>query len=476
MNNAIEELKKFVRRKNTAFSKYVALDIEKSGPTIQDELVHFLSTTMDQVRVNKALDCTRRVLAIADLEDFEMFREGVWKREATRGMAYDKQRDHTAHTLNNWLLGWYFYSHSDRIYSAINTAIERRDWNPSASHKFSFDQYFGHTWQYTSLLHDIGYLFEGSITSMDTGNQSKQAEIGLRTADEYFTMAFWKQTGATSVHAHPEFRKLVSMPDAPQEASLSKIAIYLRALGRLNNLAKEVAADLQHSAGKRRSAKLELPGDAFDLWQAHFKHFGQADAAQRIEDLQAAFLEDVTKGMPGADIRVLDHGVCSGLLQLKIATFFYNLFANFDNLEDDGGEYSPAAVAAKMRAREDTVAVPHDYEFWWSGIVWASASAALHNIQQRGERWASGVKGRTLALADEPLTYLGILVDCIQDWDRYFVYDSRTRNPVQGIEVDLGHEQGKIMIKVPAPLFKKMTEDLDKALSDWTEIVTLTSK
>jgi hypothetical protein len=483
MNSAIEELTQFVQSKDTGLARYIQLE-EKANKkakkpkhyekSIQEELNAFLRATMDQVRVNKALDCTRRILTIADLQDLEMFREGVWKREATRGMDYSKQRDHTAHTLNNWLLGWYFYGNATKIRTAIDDAIDKRGWNPDAEEHFSFEEYFGHVWQYTSLLHDIGYLFEGSITNMDTGNQSKQAEIGLRTTDEYFTMSFWETTGVTSTHAQADLQKLTHMPQAPQEASLSKIAIYLRSLGNLDELSKEVVGAVRAST-KQKSFKLALSGDAFDLWEAHFRQFGQDDAAKRIEDLQTVFVEYVTKGMPEADIRILDHGVCSGLLQLKIATFFYNLFANFNSLPAARSRYSGGAAADRMEAREKEIAVAYDYEFWWTGIVWATASAALHNIQQRKGIIApvAGIEARKLRLEDEPLTYLGILVDCIQDWDRYFVYESRSRSPVQGIDVNLSSVAGKVSIEVPEDIYKKMTGDLNDALIDWNDIVTI---
>ncbi|NYH24227.1 hypothetical protein [Paraburkholderia bryophila] len=481
MPNAIETLLDFVGKSGTGLADYVALEKKNEEqeplPTLQDELQLFLRSTMDQVRVNKALDCTHRILKIADLEDFEMFREGVWKREATRGMDYQKQRDHTAHTLNNWLLGWFFYAHSQGIKTAINGAIEKREWDSEAPEKFSYEQFFGHAWQYTSLLHDIGYLFEGSITNMETGNQSAQAEIGLKTADEYFNMAFWIETGETSTHSQKKLRELIEMPELPREASLSRIAIYLRSLGSLDNLSSRVSEELRVTARGQRQRKkpkeLRLPSDAFDLWRAHFNEFGQEDAAHRITKLEKAFLQYVTKGMPGFDIRVLDHGVCSGLLQLKIATFFYNLFANFDKLNDDNSEYSAKSTATRLEVREGDVAVRYDYEYWWKGLIWASASAALHNIQQRKGAWSPGVVGGKLSLQEEPLTYLGILVDCIQDWDRYFVYDSRTRSPVQGIDVGLSCDDGKIILTVSKDLGEKIVGDLDVALEAWRDFVDI---
>lgn len=473
MNNAIEELVAFVGRDDTALKKYFDAEKDADFSTLRAELNRFLRATMDQVRVNHALQCTRRILKIADLDDLELFREGVWKREATRGMAYEKQRDHTAHTLNNWLLGWYFYDKSPAVKNALNAAIEARRWDVE---KFPIEHYFGHVWQFTSLLHDIGYLFEGSLDGMDTSMQSAQATIGLRVADEYFHMTFWKQMKTTSVHEQERLKVLIAAHEMPSEPSLSRISIYLRGLGDLTHLQTNVARELGSNEERKQFVPTELKGDAFDLWKQHFSLFKQENAAGRIDSLEQAFLEDVTRGMPKLGIRVLDHGVCSGLLQLKIATFFYNLLANIavqrETVQGTDSASEPTALTS-IEKREEVVDVKADYEFWWSGVVWATASAALHNMQQRGEEWCPGVKPGKLELAHEPLTYLGILVDCIQDWDRYFVFNSTERIPVQGIDVELSVEDGLIVVKVPEKLKEKMVKDLNFALADWDKLVKI---
>ena len=119
--------------------------------------------------------------------------------------------------------------------------------------------------------------------------------------------------------------------------------------------------------------------------------------------------------------------------------------------------------------REKEVAYPYNYEFWWTGIVWATASAAIHDMQQR-KTWSKGVKPGPLRLEDEPLTYLGVMVDCLQDWDRYYVFHSSDRSPVQGTDVLLGMEGGKLVVAFPAEMqtkADKVREDLDQALAGW---------
>ena len=466
---ANDELMVFVDS-NTTMREYFK-NAEGGYADIRVHLTKFLRSTMDQVRVNRALACTERILVIADLLDFEMFREGVWKREATGVINYHSQRDHTAHTLNNWLLGWYVFSKVDAIRSALEGAIVHRKWNVEL---FSLEEYFGHIWQFTSLLHDIGYLFEGAVSRMDTGYQSSQATIGLRAIDEYFHVEFWRQTQMTSAK---DRKKLLlqadrKIPEVPADPSLSRIALYLRSLGELDTLTAAVRR--QRRKGGPALPVGVLPGDAFDLWQLHFKAFGQVEAAARIKCLEQAFDADMSKGPAKLGIRVLNHGVCSGLMQLKIATYFYDLVSCIEP-RAGGGAASKASSAepSKLLEREREVAYPYNYEFWWTGIVWATASAAIHDMQQR-KTWCDGVKPGPLKLEDEPLTYLGVMVDCLQDWDRYFVFHSSDRSPVQGTDVLLGIQGGRLVVQFPAEMqtkADKVREDMDQALAGWQDHV-----
>ena len=128
-------------------------------------------------------------------------------------------------------------------------------------------------------------------------------------------------------------------------------------------------------------------------------------------------------------------------------------------------------AATRLTQREAGLDRPYNFEFWWSGIVWGTASAALHNMLQQ-ERWCDDHEHLPLRLDDEPLSYLGVLVDCLQDWDRYFVFDSASRQPVQGQDVRLGVEAGKVVVEFPGSV-SKLRKDLDLALDGWADLVEL---
>lgn len=106
-----------------------------------DDLKRFLFATMDEVRIWRAYEVTRNVLSIIDFDDAEYFREGVLKREATGTITYQSQRDHSTHTLYNWLLGWYFYTKCSTIRDKLDKQIKIRGW-PNGG--FGIEEYFGH--------------------------------------------------------------------------------------------------------------------------------------------------------------------------------------------------------------------------------------------------------------------------------------------------------------------------------------------
>src|ERR1700730_1626740 len=80
-----------------------------------NHLERFLTATMDEVRLTTSNRAVLEVLKTIGLADFAQFREAVLRRELSGTIAYEKQRDHSSHTLYNYLLGWYFFAHSDKL-------------------------------------------------------------------------------------------------------------------------------------------------------------------------------------------------------------------------------------------------------------------------------------------------------------------------------------------------------------------------
>jgi hypothetical protein len=187
--------------------------------------------------------------------------------------------------------------------------------------------------------------------------------------------------------------------------------------------------------------------------------------AARINSLRKVFNVLIDEGIPDR-VRLLDHGVCGGLLQLLATTYYYRLYAAAENAPTPKHYLVEQFLAGKKWSPK----------FWWTGIVWATAAVAVHNIQQMSSATQLDTEwpGK-LAISDDPLAYLGVLVDIIQEWDRYSVFKAPDREPIQGSEVELGKQGGKIMLHFNgpsgAPRARKLRENLDAALVDWRKLV-----
>src|SRR6266481_4639429 len=90
------------------------------GTTNREHMRKFLFSTMDEVRLRYARTCTKEILKTTDLEDADHFRQGLLRREISRDVAYAKQRDHSAHTLHNYLMGWYLFENCPLIRTKID--------------------------------------------------------------------------------------------------------------------------------------------------------------------------------------------------------------------------------------------------------------------------------------------------------------------------------------------------------------------
>jgi hypothetical protein len=131
-------------------------EYHKSCPNFSDQVDRFLRATMDEVRTSTSNKVVRSILHIIGLADFGLFRKSVLRLELTGIIAYPRQRDHSAHTLFNYLLGWYFFRHAAALSGPLDDHFKIRGVGVVSGPLFQRDVFFGHIWQYVSLLHDIG--------------------------------------------------------------------------------------------------------------------------------------------------------------------------------------------------------------------------------------------------------------------------------------------------------------------------------
>ena len=210
--------------------------------------------------------------------------------------------------------------------------------------------------------------------------------------------------------------------------------------------------------------------------------------------------------------RNLDHGVCSGLILLQALLFVRELFLGFQSTNKK--EYSdfekaqtnpktskpvPYQMVSKetfdnirngivVEPKRITIRYPNG-EFkiddWFSKVCWATSSAAIHSLIQLPDYRKECQKhilinenlpedkkeNLKIDLKDDSLAFLGILVDKLQEWDRYKV---RIRGasaftgeePLQSTQIKLDHIGSKITMTYPA----KLKDDLCKEINDCLKI------
>ena len=444
------------------------------GAEFSENLRRFLHSSMDEVRTIVSSKVALSILDTIGISDFGQFREIVLRRELHRAIAYPKQRDHSSHTIYNYLLGWYFYSHCKELRESLDAEFAKRGVSEFADWPFnSACRYFGCVWQYASILHDVGYMFEGGILTSDFQNSVEQAEIGARVVRDYFNRQLWIDYDIDSFAARAKFISIltnrVDPPKFRNLDSLGEIADELRDLGDLDLLLTYVRGEFEGKDSPIGPVLSNFSGDAFELWIDHYERFQHLEMCKRINCVRQVFNGLIDKGLPGLGVRLLEPRCVRGAA--SVARHHLLL----PNLCRCSAVWIAAALFQLIGFFRTGNGSP---KFWWTGIVWATAAVAIHNIQQMSKVGAlAGNWPGPLSIEEDPLSYLGVLVDVLQEWDRYSVFKDLDREPVQGSEVDLGNDRGRVTMTFTGPAAASRSEkariDLNIALVDWERFVEL---
>jgi len=425
-------------------------------------LKKFLLATNDEVRLFHASEYSKQILHTFDMKEADFFRLGVLRKEITANISYDKQRDHSAHTLYNYLLGCYLYENS----SYVSNAFKASSGLPTCNFVL-----FTNLWPLTSILHDIGYLFEGSLFPLSSSIQSDQVRIGSDVINDFYTQYFWSNCNIYSLENQKKLLELAEI-DTPyiDKFSLSSVANSLKTLQNPNGLSKAL---------KKEHININLSSNAFELWCQYFEYYNKPTMVDRIKKLQVFYESQIYYGMSNLGLRILDHGVNSGLLLLNYNTFYYTLYHSLQmkyskmNIKDkkicdlfftDAGGMNMPEYLAKG---------------WWEDWVRVTAATALHNFLQSKEDISKYCLAK-LSIDEDPFTYIGILVDIIEEWDRFNstpISIITKRLPIQGVDVQIKKLRNSIIeIKYPQ---KNIAEDVEKELNEsllgWDQIITISS-
>lgn len=438
---------------------YVTTRPDLDKPDGTGVLKRFLDSRLDINRLKAANefidDCIFKVNAWPELGQL---RKAVAEREVAREMRYENYRDHTCHTLWGFIVGCLLYETSPKL----RALLDGRTDSPSAASTDDGLKDFGGVWVLGFLCHDIGYLFESDIPAGLTPNPLFDLQAACALVNDFFHGYFVTTfVGESTTSNFLELRKL-EYPNYPNN-SLSTVAQALRKLPFAT--ARLVDAEKKN---------YDVPADAFEL----FESCGCKD----VPAVEAAYRFLYETGKYGQ--RFLDHGIVSGLLMAQLLVLGYGLHMVARHPSGDRGRglYTPSFLDAVNERTQ--YGVDLTIGMLKRRVPWVFA-AARHNLDPKwwdkdNKPVMTGPRPTRLKVKEDPASFLVILVDAIQDWDRPrmnvntkpddFIMDSAD------LEVDA--KNGKIFIGARTPLAKDridgkrgLRRDLDERLEGWTEFV-----
>lgn len=568
----------------------------------EKDLMDFLKASNDEVRLMKADDFSAAALTLSDLRDAAYFRNAIMRKELSAEIDFKKQRDHAAHTLYNYLIGWYFFEKSPMINSAMKTHIRMREFNLSCRGEIDKETFaFGIVWTFASLLHDIGYLLEGSLSNLSLDVEVAHVSKGAAIMHDYFNHFFWRHIDLDYKAARDIVRRLnLYVPDFKSIKSLSALSDNLSVLGDCEPIRSSLAQDFRELVLYNRPININdlkkileqssyLDIDSFKLWELHYSFYNQNNTAELIKHVGSIFHNLVWDGHPTYNSRTINHGVASGLLSLMFSTYFYQIYFGLESvkkiekslkkyvkvlnvscsklvinvpnkrlitkIQKDLDNIYPiirsgfgygllpnngrlldilSSVRADLQNNDQTNKIDNIknkvyrfvqlikedldwletkynftsvYDFitkqsimkhfhykasnWFSLVLWGTAAAAIHDIVQNKDLWKTpkemkyifeltgGTNNGILKLDDSHLCYLGVLVDIIQEWDRYSVIKESVfseKFQLQGIQVDIrkpmqGMQPLEIKIIENNEVIQKIQSSLDFSLNGWRALI-----
>ncbi|EGW21935.1 hypothetical protein [Methylobacter tundripaludum] len=523
------------------------LTVKKDG-VIHKHLNDFFEATLDEVRLKKANAFSRYALWISGNHTLAYFREAASKREVAADIDYDMQRDHAVHTLYNYILGWYIFDTSEKFQDKFkqylinqqktiygNEYVTTHDFFTLTEKEHEFyeneapDEFgkigekdesialaneFGDVWSITSLLHDVGYIFEGTISSASPEVENVRVIRGAKVVHDYFNHYFWEHFRVDYRAAQNIANLLdVSVPDFKNSQSLASLGDRLCDIGGCENIRKKLMERDGFKALNNEAIKNQygLNREAFSIWNMYYETYKKNSTTTMqtiLKIVKEEYYDAMSKGS-NQGFKNLNHGVCSGLIVLQALTFYHEFVWGFDLLNWEKFEYKQNKEknhinCVSKQIYDDTQRqiieqyVPIEMsirdglspERWFNKVLWATASIAIHDVIQQKYYEKSCKKYSKngypkISLDDDPLAFLGVLVDVLQEWDRYTISGelafSEKTELLQSTDVDIDivdSKSDKINFYYPLKkgddekdFSKDIKEVLNRCLAEWDSLI-----
>jgi hypothetical protein len=309
--------------------------ILKNGSVIHKHLYDFFEATLDEVRLKKANGFSGYALWISGNNPLAYFREAASKREVAADIDYDMQRDHAVHTLYNYLLGWYIFDQSKDFretfwnylkfgfgYDLTTISDEEAKFYKEKGYFCDIEESkfmssinlvneFGDVWSITTLLHDIGYILEGTISLASTEVENVRVSRGSKVVHDYFNHWFWEKFKVDFRAAQNIANLLdISVPDFTNSQSLASLGDRLCDIGSCENIRKQLMERDEFRALNNKAIieKYGLNREAFSLWKMYYEIYGNSKMQTILEIVKDEYYDAMWKGS-NQGYKNLNHGV-----------------------------------------------------------------------------------------------------------------------------------------------------------------------
>ncbi|MDD5035277.1 MAG: hypothetical protein PHE55_11035, partial [Methylococcaceae bacterium] len=232
---------------------------------------------------------------------------------------------------------------------------------------------------------------------------------------------------------------------------------------------------------------------------------GQNWSDKGIRVIEDEYDNDVWKGSATSKIS-LNHGVSGGLMLLQASTFWHELmwglksttWNHINYIQEEKGAniatskeiFEPVSKVVFNKIQSEITENRIPAHIWlrggfnyanWIKDLWATASVGIHDYVTKKEWDKHKI---TIDLKEDPLAYLEILVDILQEWDRYTVLGESAFSGtelLQSYEIQLEPKKdfrdSKLVITYPGTRINKyeknITESLDRILKNWRDYLVI---
>ena len=348
--------------------------LRKKAPGFIQGLDQFMKARSDVRRLQEAEKLAAVILKLYDFRDIQLLRRNVATLELKRLIQYQRQSDHTAHTVYLFLLGIWIFDRNEIVKNAFMNQLSNTE---------KYIQKFIFQWMFASLLHDIGYLFY------------ELNDHNLQFYDSMFS-AQWIENNTFLSNGSVKKDILDIWNEFLRSYKPWVLQGSTKAVEVVNKICKvpwlkELIPDAQ--------------GDAIAILRS------LQDSNDSLRKFAYATAE---KGYNGQGEPRVDHAIAGGLMLLQYTSIWYWLYGRVQTTLPTVS----SQIFGDYRYPENML---HD------SIVPACRAVAYHNIPNE--------LLYKIDINKEPLLFLAILCDEIQTWDRFPAGDTVLENWEKEVQV-----------------------------------------